>query len=123
MMFGIGKLRRERDQSRRDVEALRREMVEEVRKHSEAAAEVERLRQQLAAERGNRDAVRENVLKHLQGRLDEYREALFSIAEMETPSCAHIGKRMAARARQALPGGGPTIRLEPANPPVTAEVA
>lgn len=121
-MFGIGKLRRERDQLRRDVEALRREMGEERQKHSQAAAEVERLRHQIADVRASA-AVRADIIKGISEQMAEYREALTDIAAMETPNCAHIGKRMAARARQALPGGGPAIRLEPANPPVSAEVA
>ncbi|MBO9624123.1 MAG: hypothetical protein J7500_15555 [Sphingomonas sp.] len=32
--------------------------------------------------------------------------ALREIAAMQTDNCAHIGKRMADRARKALPGGG-----------------
>jgi hypothetical protein len=41
--------------------------------------------------------------------------ALTDIANMETAGCAHIGRKMAGRARQALPGGGPAVRLQPTN--------
>jgi hypothetical protein len=46
-----------------------------------------------------------------------FEKALIDIANMETPHCAHIGKRMAGRAREALPGGGPSVRLMPAASP------
>lgn len=36
------------------------------------------------------------------GRIMELEDALREIASMETPSCAHIGKRMASKAREAL---------------------
>ena len=36
--------------------------------------------------------------------LGEAKAALGDIAAMETPNCAHIGKRMARRAREALDG-------------------
>lgn len=36
------------------------------------------------------------------GRIVELEKALLDIIEMQTPSCAHIGKRMADRARKVF---------------------
>jgi peptidoglycan hydrolase CwlO-like protein len=46
---------------------------------------------------------------------DEARSALRDIIAMETPGSAHIGRKMAARARQALPGGSRLAQAKPSN--------
>lgn len=116
MMFGYGKLRRERDSLRHDLGALCRELDKEVRLHNEAASEAETLRQQLAMER-EKNAIRASLGKYIDERMSEYRATLRDIIAMETPNCAHIGKRMAARARQALTSD-PAVPLKAAKPPV-----
>lgn len=46
----------------------------------------------------------DRVAKKYKAERDDARAALSGIAALETPGCAHVGKKMAALARKALPG-------------------
>jgi hypothetical protein len=60
--------------------------------------EITKLREQLAIMRGNYEELSGRHLSVVTER-DMLRERLDAIAAMETPGCAHIGKKMAAKAR------------------------
>jgi hypothetical protein len=84
--------------TRRTVRKMEREheaaAYTAIQREARLREEVDALRTMLSGEQG-----RNLVLKTER---DLYRERLAAVAAMETPSCAHIGKRMAKVAREGV---------------------
>lgn len=52
----------------------------------------------------NANGALDRVAKKYKAERDDARATLTEIVALETPGCAHVGKKMAALARNALPG-------------------
>jgi len=96
------------------------EVQYDVRQQSESS-ELTRLRTKIENLQSDKLAAEEaasatdNVARMYRDRFEHADAALVAIIAMETPSSAHIGKKMAARAKAGR--ATPVIRIEPASPP------
>lgn len=73
------------------------------KRHEEILAEQHRAFAKAMNAEQSASRTKGRLAAELMAERDKARAALTEITKLETPSCAHIGKRMAAVARGALP--------------------